>query len=561
MKIARWVKPESFLAAAACLCSLFGYSPNAAAERGAGMPTQLVATCWGGAERVSGSLHVLDTGNGRWMIDCGAFFPDGEGAEAEHEAERLSASMPVDAAAIGALLITHAHADHIGRVPLLVDSGFRGPIFTTQATRLLLAPMLGNVVRFDRHRTRNWVWSERSRSRAHSGGRAMVVHWRDCHYASSIAIHNLARARGTTGELEEMLRRSEPRVVPTYCRACVKAEVDAILDRVQTPEYGEPIPLAPGVRAGFLDAGHIPGSASVVVEVALGGNRRRVLFSGDLGSDLSAVTAGPRPAPNADVVFVEATYGATRRSPDVVHQREQFRRRVGEAVAGGGVVWIPCFALDRTQRILHELRLAQEEGLLPESLPVYCPSPTAHEVSAIYRDNQRAGWFRDEVAHTADPFSPNVVVRTVPSHAKLPRPCIIVSTSDVTYTAWMRAMLRALLPDESTTMLLVGYSDPRSATGRLRAGVRELTIDGRPTPVAAAVYSFGCFSGHGDATDIDRWLSNVDPAAPILLVHGGPEELRARAEQLRQGGRRNVHIPEQGKPIDLKRLIRAGRER
>ena len=567
------MKPARRLPLACChlallaLCAALsgGYSAAASdAPEGASeiprLPTRLVVTCWGAAGRVSGSLHVLDTGNGRWMIDCGAFFPDGEGADAQHEADQLSAALPDDAARVGALLLTHAHADHSGRVPLLVNAGFRGPIFATQPTIQLLEPMLGNAVRFDRQQMRTWVWSKRSRARVQSTGRKMAVHWRDCHYAQSIAKHNFATATGTAEELEAMLRRSEPPVAPTLCRACVPTEVEAILTQARPVEYGVPIPLAPGVRAGLLDAGHIPGSASVVVEVQLEGRRRRVLFSGDLGSDLSAVTAGPRPAPNVDAVFVEATYGTTRRDPEVAHQRRQFRQRVGEAVARGGVVWIPCFALDRTQRILYELRLAQDEGLLPDSIPIYCPSPTANEVTALYRKHHRAGWFREEVAARADPFSPHEILTTVPSPARLPRPSIIISTSDITYTDWMRRMLRALLPEPSTAMMLVGYSDPHAATGRLKAGARELAIDGKPTPVAAEVHSFGCFSGHGDATDIDRWLSHIHPSAPILLIHGGPEELKTRAAQLREGGRRNVHVPVYGKRIDLMELMRDGRQ-
>ncbi len=567
MQATRWYPLAFYRLALVSLGLMLCHGDGLSAERSPGnasaaaqAPTRLVATCWGAAGRVSGSLHVLDTGNGRWMIDCGTFFPDGEEDAAQHEAERLSASLPPGATEVSALLLTHAHADHSGRIPLLVNSGFDGPIFATQPTLLLLEPMLGNAVRFDRRQTRTWRWSERSRARARTSGRKMAVHWQDCRYAQSIAPQNLATATGSADELEETLRRTEPPVSPTLCRACVSTEVEAILGQVRSVPYQEAIRLAPGVRAGLLDAGHIPGSASVVVEVDLDGKRRRVLFSGDLGSDLSAVTAGPRPAPNVDAVFVEATYGTTRRGPDVASQREQFRRRVGEAVARGDVVWIPCFALDRTQRILYELRVAQQEGVLPESIPIYCPSPTAKEITAIYRDNLRAGWFRDEVAANAHAFSPGEIVTTVPSPSKLPRPCIIISTSDITYTEWMRTMLRALLPDASTTMMLVGYADAHSAAGQLKAGARELVIGGQPTPVAADIHSFGCFSGHGDAADIDRWLGNIDPAAPILLVHGGPEELQARAAELRERGRKNVHIPEQGIPIDLMELIRAGRE-
>ncbi len=529
-------------------------------------PSKLVVTCWGAAGWVSGSLHLLDTGNGRWMIDCGTVFAEGpqtdgwERDEAQSGSEARFTPIPVEAAGIDALLLTHAHADHCGRVPLLVNSGFSGPIIATQATFALLGPMLGNAVRFDLHQPRAWIWSDRSRANAQREGRRLTVHWQECGYATKIADRNRATLTATGEKLEEHLAGLVPPLKATFCRMCIKAEVDSIMGRVRTVEYREPIRLAPGVRAGLLDAGHIPGSASVMMEVELGGNRFRILFSGDLGSDLSPVLAGPSPAPNADAVFVEATYGAARRGPEVAGERDRFRRQVGEVVRRNGIAWIPCYALDRTQRILYELHLAQREELLPDTLPIYCASPTAKEITALYRDNRRAGWFRDAVAGDAEAFSPREVLTTIPSHAKLPKPCIVISTSDMVYTAWMQSLLRQLLPEASTAVLLVGYCDPRSAAGRLKAGARELSIDGQATPVAAAVHSFGCFSGHGDATDIDRWLGNIAPSAPIFLVHGAPEELSARADQLRELGRRSVHVPEPGRPIDLIEAIRAGRD-
>ncbi len=525
-------------------------------------PTKLVATCWGAAGCVSGSLHVLDTGNGQWMIDCGTIFPnddEGEQDDVQNPGEGSSSLLPVDATAINALLLTHAHADHCGRVPLLVNSGFQEPIITTAATRLLLDPMLGGAVRFDRQQVRDWKWSERSRSKAQTTGRRLTMHWRQCRYAQQIAEHNLATWAGSSEEMESHLGQLHPGLQVRYCSACVQAEVDGILRHVHTVEYRTPIPLASGVRAGLLDAGHLPGSASVIVEVELGGKRLRVLFSGDLGNELSSIFTGPRPVPNVDAVFVEATYGDTRRSPDIVAERGLFRQRIAEAVERKNVVWIPCFALDRTQRILYELHLAQQERQLPGSLPIYCPSPTANIITRIYDENRRTGWFREEVAGDANAFSPREVLTTIPSYEKLPKPCIIVSTSNMTYTAWMRALLRRLLPETSTTIALVGYCEPTSATGRLKAGARELSINGQITPVAAQVHFFGCFSGHGDATDIDRWLGNIAPSAPIFLVHGGPEELSTRADQLRELGRRSVHIPERGRPIDLIEAIRASR--
>ncbi len=224
---------------------------------------------------------------------------------------------------------------------------------------------------------------------------------------------------------------------------------------------------------------------------------------------------------------------------------------MAEAVAHGGVVWIPCFSLDRTQKIFYELHLAQQEKLLPEKLPIYCPSPTAREVTALYKAHRQGGWFSPEIA--ADPlsFTPSEVHTTVPSAKRLPHPCIVISTSDILLTEWMRRLLSGLLPEPSTAVLLVSYQDPDSAGGLLKRGAAKLDIDGQSVPVRAKVQSFQCFTGHGDATDIDAWLADVPPTAAVVLVHGDKAELDARAVELRQQGRRRVIVARPGERIDL----------
>jgi metallo-beta-lactamase family protein len=275
------------------------------------------------------------------------------------------------------------------------------------------------------------------------------------------------------------------------------------------------------------------------------------LFSGDLGNTLSPLHPGPRPAPSCDAAFVETTYGTVHRGPSVERQRAEFRRAVAETVARGGVAWVPCFSLDRTQKIFYELHLAQQEKLLPETLPIYCPSPTAREVTALYNAHRQSGWFSPQIA--ADPlaFTPSEVHTTVPSAKRLPHPCIIVSTSDILLTEWMRRLLAGLLPERSNAVLLVSYQDPDGAGGLLDQGAAKLEIDGQTVPVRAKVQSFQCFTGHGDAADIDAWLADVPRSAAIVLVHGDREELDARAAQLRGQGRRRVIVARPGETINL----------
>ena len=164
-----------------------------------------------------------------------------------------------------------------------------------------------------------------------------------------------------------------------------------------------------------------------------------------------------------DAVFVEATYGPISRKAAVREQPAAFRRTVAEAVAAGGVTWIPCFALERTQRVFYELHVAQRAKLLPERLPIYCPSPTAREVTAVYNALRPRGWFSPAMAADADAFSPQEVLFRQPPEKRLPRPCVIISTGDLLVAPWMRRLLGSLLAEPSTNILLVGYQPAESA--------------------------------------------------------------------------------------------------
>jgi metallo-beta-lactamase family protein len=531
-------------AAAMVLCAV-AILPLWAAE-----PAKLVATSYGAAGEVSGSLHVLDTGNGRWMVDCGAEIekdsPDAQGGQSH-----LPRTLPTGVESVDALFLTHAHSDHLGRLPLLVERGFHGPIYMTEATAALAVPMLRVMLRMDRTTTRHWTWSKEYRLRAEAGRKSLWLHWRKCKHCRQIDPEDIEQATASMQDLLDRFEGRTTRMRVTVCDECVAEEVAAVLHEARPVKYGAAIEAGPGVRVTLLDAGHIPGSASILFEVSFGAKKRRVLFSGDLGNGLSPLVAGPRPAPAVDAVYVECTYGTIRRKASVRSEPASFRRAVSELVAREGVAWIPCYSMDRTQKILYELHLAQREKLLPDPLPIYCPSPTAKEVTALYREHLQDGWFPPAVAGDADAFSPRDVRGTVPSIGRLPRPCIIISTSDLTAARWMRQLLSGLLPEPSTSVFLVGYQDPETAGARLAHGADKLDIEGQSIPVRAKVQAFSCFSGHGDAADIDAWLANVPQDATVVLVHGDPHELKARAQELRGRGRRRVLIARPGEPVEL----------
>ncbi len=427
-------------------------------------PSGLAATSYGAAGEISGSLHILDTGNGRWMIDCGAVIDDEQASDAPGSGKSpapekdVPQTLPLGAEKVSAVILTHAHADHLGRLPLLVDRRFHGPIYTTEATAALAVPALRVLLLYDRTTSRHWSWSKDWEMRAEKTRASVYVHWRNCSYRRQIAARGLEQATCSAGELFD--RFAEKRLRASLCPKCLDQQVAAVLQRVKPLKYGVAKMVAPGVSMTLLDAGHIPGAASVVFDVTLGSKRRRVVFSGDLGNGLSPLLAAPRPAPTADAVFVECTYGPIRRKPAVVEQRAMFRRAVADAVAGGGVTWIPCFAMDRTQKILYELHVAQREKLLPERLPIYCPSPTAKKITELYRAHRR-DWFTPVVADEAGAFSPGELRTTVPAERRLPRPCIIISTGDILLAQWMAQLARPLAARAIDTLFLCRLSTSR----------------------------------------------------------------------------------------------------
>jgi len=564
-----------------------GYAgePAPAVGRIASPPSRLVATVYGAAGEVAGSMSVLDTGNARWMIDCGSPAPERE----EDKEKRLepdakpSAGLPVDGRSIAAVFITHAHTDHVGRLPLLVEGGFRGPLYLTDATAELLPIMLRMQVRYDEGRSRSWVWSKQAFERARSGERPVTVHWHaGCPYRNAISQANLQSARVSFHELATRFEREDRAVEATLCRRCTDEEVASIVALCRRVGYGKAMKIAPGVSVTLREAGHIPGSASVLFEVQVGDKKRRVLFSGDVGNDLSPLLAGPQPAPEVDAAFIETTYGPTFRDPSVKEERAQFRRSVAEVVGRGHVAWVPAFALDRTQKILYELHLAQQEGTLSQRVPIYCTSSTALEITAIYRQHRQDGWFRDAVAGDSSAWSPEGLRKSGGLPKNLPHPSVLLTTSGMLDNGPSRTLVSRLVPEKSTTIFLVGYQDPASpggmlmkAAGLLREGTRDeassprpaaatpaqglpkqpvvpvLELDAQRIPVRAAVQYYRCFSAHGDARDMDAWLSKIDRTATVVLVHGGTWELSTRAEQLLKQGWRNVRIAKPGEPIDL----------
>ena len=436
-----------------------------------------------GADRdVTGSCHLLECAGKRLLIDCGMF----QGAR-ELEEEN-SAPLGFDAATLDFVLLTHAHLDHCGRLPLLTQRGFRGEVIATAATRELAA----------------------------------IVMRDSAHMAEDDAAWRTRRApRG-------------PPASPLYTHA----DVDLILERFgRVASYGIAITLAPDVRVTFFDAGHILGSAHVLVEVSEQGRGRRVLFSGDIGGAGRPIIRDPDP-PAAEIVLMETTYGdRAHRSPAA--SVGELVGVIRNTIARGGNVIIPSFALERTQEILYALRAAVVSGDLPTQLPVFVDSPMAVSAIEVYRAHPECfdAAAAALVAGGQDLFGfPGLrLVRDTADSIAINRisgGAVIMAGSGMCTGGRVRHHLLNNLPRHSTSVVFVGFAARGTPARRIIDGAPTITLLGQEVRVAAEIHTINGFSAHADQPELLRWHTRVGGAERTILVHGEGGTMQAFAALL-----------------------------
>ncbi|MBT5717701.1 MAG: MBL fold metallo-hydrolase [Opitutae bacterium] len=509
-------------------------------------PAQVVVH--GGAGGVSGSLSTLSFRGNRWMIDCGSYYPDGGGTLLQREqiANEKSMILPRGALSTDGVFLTHAHLDHIGRIPLLVRNGYQLPIYLTEPTSHITKTMLEMSLRYEALRQRNWRWSTNSMKEDY-----FICHWSSsCKWASLIK-----HPRGFRGTLKALEQQVGLDASP--CKVCARMEFAEIQKLYDVQRYNSKKSLGNGVSFTFLDAGHIPGSASFLFNIETSKGGVSCLFSGDVGNRISRLVRGPDPIPKVDHVFMECTYGGYRRNPEVEREYARFRGRVTEVIRAGGIAWIPAFALDRTQKVLREISKAQDDyPNIYNEIPIVCSSSSGRTLTELYRNHGKSEWFRKEFNQENDPLKPaGYFVPKYPDNLtnKLKvSPLVLITTSGMMDEAASKG-LKGLLGQSNVTVFLVGYQDPQSPGGQLKAGKKTIVYkDGdKVGNVKARVESFSCFSAHGDATDMDRWLSQNDSSTTIYLVHGDKDSLEERRAQLVARGFPKTFIAQKGEPIVL----------
>ena len=494
----------------------------------------------GAATTVTGSQFLLTTDDAAVIVDCGMF----QGSPSDSERNRVP---PIyDAGAIDAIVLTHAHLDHCGMLPVVVRDGFRGPIYATRATVELAGLVLldSAKVQMEQARDRRQRNERLAREgRSHPHGDADTAQHAGAMPAAA-ASDDPAHA---DHDAESAVRHQPAELDTTIAEPLYDVhDSERAIERFVGVEYGQPVACAPGITATLHDAGHILGSAIVILDVEEAGVSRRLVFSGDLGRPGTPILRDPTAIiDGADYVLMESTYGGREHEPE-----EEAIRMLAQAVSAvaerHGVLLIPAFAIGRTQEIVWELDRLVASGAIPH-VPLYLDSPMASKASDIYR--RYPGYYDEETHRLLEagetPIDyPGAVVTNTPEAsraiAKAPRPLMIVAASGMLTGGRIVHHLRTFIDDPAATLLFVGYQGQGTLGAHLQAGAKQVRLDGQLREVRCQVRSISGFSAHADEHELIAWLSHLAqaPRRPrlVFLVHGDPDAEEAMVPMVKAIG-------------------------
>lgn len=443
-----------------------------------------------GADRaVTGSCHCVEINGKRILVDCGL---------QQGRDELDNENLPFHAGEVDYVLVTHAHIDHSGRLPLLVKQGFEGQIITTRLTARLLEIMLLDSANIQESE------AEYANRKGERAGRDHVE-----------PLYTIADA-------QETLR---------YLRPC---------------EYHETIELCEGVEVTFTDAGHLLGSASVTMTLTEGDVIKTVVFSGDIGNETQPILNAPEPIRHADYVLMESTYG-NRNHEGEWNYEGRLAQIIDETLKAGGNVVIPSFAVGRAQELLYFIRRIKDQGLVKSvpDFPVYIDSPLAKAATSVFCGDVRGYVDEDSLAISTDDsrmlsFNNLHMVESGEESKQLnadPTPKVIISASGMCDAGRIRHHLKHNLWRYNSTIVFVGYQVPGTLGRKIIDGAETVKLFGEEIVVRAKVVNFKGLSAHADHDHLVQWIQNFDPKPErVFVVHGDEDIAPAFAEELKSLG-------------------------
>ncbi|MFN2635485.1 MAG: MBL fold metallo-hydrolase RNA specificity domain-containing protein [Gemmatimonadaceae bacterium] len=424
----------------------------------------------GAAREVTGSCHLLHVNGHTVALDCGMF--QGKRQEAAEKNRQL----PAPVSELDAVVLSHAHIDHSGRLPFLVAEGYSRTIWATSATRDLSAVMLADSAHIQEK------------------------------------------------DAEFLAKRRKDFVEPLYgMRHAVRT-----MDLMVGVPYNRPFDVVPGIRATYIDAGHILGSASVLLDCTEGGKTRRLVFSGDIGRSGLAIVRDPIPPEGADALIMESTYG-NRDHESVEGARAQLAQVIRDTAAKGGRILIPAFAVGRTQEMIYALHSLAKEGAIP-AIPIYVDSPLAIDTTTVFEMHPESFDRSEEMVQKANElfrFELLHYTRDVEESKALSRahgPMVIIAASGMMENGRIVHHLAQGASDPRNTILVVGFQAEHTLGRRVVERQPILHIFGEEVPLHARVEVIDGYSAHADRTEMTTWLGRVKEKSPRLgpvwLVHG-----------------------------------------
>ena len=461
-------------------------------------------TFWGAAQTVTGSLHLLEYDGRRVLMDCGLF--QGRRAEA---AER-NRTFPVPPSEVDAVLLSHAHIDHSGLLPKLYREGFRGRVYATHATADLCETMLADSAHIQE---KDAAWVNR-------------------------------RER----------RKGDDAIQPLYGRI----DAERVMETFEGVDYDASYSPLPGLEVEYRDAGHILGSATMVLTVTEGDRTVKLGFTGDVGRPERPILRDPAPMADCDYLICESTYGGKTHEP-----RDRAKERLAEVVAAaasrGGKVIIPAFAVGRTQEIVYRLDELSNEGRLPP-VPVFVDSPLAVNVTEIFRRHAECydAELREYMERDQNPFgfARLTYIHNVADSKKLNTsrlPMVIISASGMCEAGRILHHLRNNIADPRNTVMIVGYCAEHTLGRRIVEKRSEVRIFGEAHRLRAHVEVMNSYSAHADEPELVDFVSHLDAdrLKKIFLVHGDPERQEALGLALTAAGYPKPLAPARGESFEL----------
>ncbi|MCX6354809.1 MAG: MBL fold metallo-hydrolase [Candidatus Aureabacteria bacterium] len=460
-------------------------------------------TFWGGAREVTGSMHLIEVGGKRILLDCGLF----EGRR--QEATERNRVLPFDPAQVDCLILSHAHIDHSGNIPTLCKGGFEGTIYSTHATRDLCGILLLDS--------------------AH-------IQADDAEY-----LNRKNRNKGT------------PHIEPLY----TKEEAEKSLRQFISVGYDRTVPILKGVELTFRDAGHILGSAIVALQIKEGRRKIRFGFTGDIGRETMSLLRARTPVTDLDLLVMESTYGDRLHGP-IEDTENKLAEAVNRTSARGGKIIVPAFSVGSTQQVIHSLHRLIESRRIP-TLPVYVDSPLSVSATEIFRLHPEC--YNDElygyIMSSPNPFGFEMCryVRMADDSKKLndlKGPCVIISSSGMCEAGRILHHLKNNVSDPRNTILVVNFCAEHTLGKRIVERVPQIRIFGEMYALRAEVVVINAFSSHADR---DELLSYVGAAKGTIrryaLVHGEEDQSLALAQKVREMTKKEVVVPGRGESVEI----------